>query len=79
MDPQTALNLLKLLDTEDSGTMLVEEFLCNLNQLHGDNLSVHLATNLHESKKILRGIAQVKRLLEAQEVVCLSEQEDGAP
>jgi len=64
LDPSTALGLLKLLDTEDSGHVVVEEFLCNLNQLHGDNLSVHLATNMQESKKILRGISQVKRLLE---------------
>jgi len=79
VEPQTALGLLKLLDTEGTGAIIVEEFLCSLTQLQAENLSVHMATNMYESRKILRSIAEVKRLLEAQEVVCLSEQEDGAP
>jgi hypothetical protein len=64
LEPVTALGLLKLLDTEDLGTVVLEEYLCSLNQLQGDNLSVHLATNMHESKKILRSIAQVRLLLQ---------------
>merc|ERR1712032_823617 len=64
MSPPTAIGLLKLLDTEETGHVLIDEFLCSLNRLHGDNLSVHLATNMHESKKILQSIAQVRRLLE---------------
>jgi len=61
---QTALGMLKMLDTEDSGCIHVDEFLCSLSQLQAENMSVHMTTTIYESKKILHSIAALRRLME---------------
>jgi hypothetical protein len=76
--PQTALGLLKLLDTEGTGIVVVEEFLLTLTQLQAEDNSVHLATNIYESRKILRKLAELKRLVEF-EAFNPAENEDRAP
>jgi len=64
IDVQTALGLLKMLDTEDVGCIHVDEFLCSLSQLQAENMSVHMTTTIYESKKILQSIAGLRRLME---------------
>jgi len=64
VEVQTALGLLKMLDTEDTGYIHVDEFLCSLSQLQAENMSVHMTTTIYESKKILQSIAALRRSME---------------
>jgi len=61
---QNSIGLLKLLDTEEAGCVLIEEFLCSLSQLQAENMSVHMTTTIYESRKILQSIAALRRLME---------------
>eukprot|EP00419_Tripos_fusus_P078911 CAMPEP_0172935424 /NCGR_PEP_ID=MMETSP1075-20121228/221508_1 /TAXON_ID=2916 /ORGANISM="Ceratium fusus, Strain PA161109" /LENGTH=195 /DNA_ID=CAMNT_0013796783 /DNA_START=229 /DNA_END=816 /DNA_ORIENTATION=+ len=64
LELEAALDMFKMLDTDDTDTGSIDEFVCGLLQLKGNPDNIHVATMMYENKRIMLRISRLTKIVE---------------